>query len=169
MPSDPFGAPGPTAAPLNAPDARADLLDAVAYGRDEIALLRGVVGRIPDALHGERPRPDRLSLRETYAVLAARDRARTAALAAGPDAPPGPDAADAPPDGAADRPTDALLDEATAARQAWHDALAALPGTAWAAPDAPVGARVRAALLADAALLRALAESLFDVRTRPGG
>ena len=160
----------PTAAPASvSPDAaRAELLDAVAYALDEIALLRGVIGRIPEALHGERPRPDRLSLRETYALLAERDRARAAAFADGPDG-PFPPPANTPDADAATRPTAALLDEAEAARRAWLAALTALPGAVWADPDAPLGARVHAALLADAALLRDLAESLFDVRARAAG
>ncbi len=134
------------------------LLDQVAYLADELTMLRLVVARMPETLHATRPLDGQHSLREVLALLAARDTARLTALSA-PDG--SPETTDMPvPIGADAHPTDALLDAAIAARTALHAAAAALPDDAFAR-EAPA---LHAAVLTDAATLRALAEQFHDAQ-----
>lgn len=153
----------PEAAP-GVPD-RAALREALAYLLDEVAMLRAPLARLPEVLHVEAPISGAPSLRESYALLAARDEARTAALAGTitwPEA--GPHAA-VRAEGANACATDDLLDRVVAAREALLSALDALPEDHW--PD--VALRLHRAVLDDAALLRAVAEHLHDARGLTGG
>ena len=148
------------AAPSAAPDGRAELLDQLAYVDDELAMLAGVAPRLPEVLHTARGPEDADSLRTALARLATRDAARTEALRAGrafdPEGPV-PDAA------IADAETTDTLDliaRARTARQGFVNAAEAL------APDAFARSvpALHAAVLADAARWKTLAEQFFDAR-----
>jgi hypothetical protein len=150
--------PEPTGPAAVAPD-RAALRDALAYLRDEVEMLRVPLARLPEVLQTTRPHADALSLRQTYALIAARDEARRQvlrgeALGAEPSIPDDADALDA----------DALLTRVADARTRLLDALDALPDAAFAR-HAPA---LHAAVLEDAALLRTVAEHLHDARGLAG-
>lgn len=117
-------------------EARAVLLGSLAHLLDELALLRGIVGRVPAPVLDGRPTPSDRTLKEFYALVAAADDAvfipAVRALAEGDG-------------GVVERPDDdalladfeegagieAVLDRVTAAREALLAAFEALPPDAW--------------------------------------
>lgn len=117
-------------------EARAVLLGSLAHLLDEIALLRGIVGRVPEPVLDGRPTEADLTLKEFYALVAAADERlfRPAAEALGRES--GADV-NRPDDRAllagfdAAVPMPAVLDRVVAAREALLAAFEALPPGAW--------------------------------------
>ncbi|HYE58210.1 MAG TPA: hypothetical protein VD948_06875 [Rhodothermales bacterium] len=138
---------------------RAALLDALAYLRDEVEMVRVPLRRLPEALQTTRPYDDALSLRETYALLAARDEARLLALHRD-EAPLDPTV----PPGANDLDTETLLDHVVETRARLLAAVEALSDEAFARS----ASSLHAAVVEDAALLRTLAEHLYGAHGPAG-
>lgn len=152
MTSAPPGAPAPPMPPP-AEDRRAALLDQLAYLRDELALLPGLLPRLSRPLLVERPRPDTPSFVETIGAIARADAARLGAL--GQPAPAWPDDADE---------VTGPLARFDAGRLALVDALARAD---WSAPlpsGEPIEAFARRAVLDDAEALRTIGAFLFEAQ-----
>lgn len=116
---------------------RQALLAQLAYLIDEIEVLKGLIGRVPEPVLNARPLPDDLSIKETYGLIATRDAEvrlpRLRRMIA--DDQPVFEAVDdqtlvAQADWN-DRPIDAILDQVQDARRMLVAYARALPAEAW--------------------------------------
>lgn len=125
-------------------DVREALLSQLAYLLDEIEALRGVIGRVPEAVLAGRPVPGDRTIKEMYGLVAAADERvylpRLQAMAAG-TAPQ----------------YDEMDEPALAAATPWNE---------WAMDD--IFARIEAARSRMLAFLRALPPSAWDEGARIG-
>ena len=148
----------PDAHPAADSDLRTALLDQLALMIDEVEALRPVVGQVPEALQQMPTTDTGLSLRQTYAQIAAYDEhvvlPQVRQAAAGEPLDPASDD-ELGEEGAVvnDQPIDALLDRVQAARQSVVDALGALPAERWTRPVTALAHRITQR---DADLLRAV-------------
>lgn len=116
---------------------RMALLDQLAYLKDEIEALKGVIGRVPERLQEGRPVPGELSLKEAYGLIATLDadvrlpRLHRMVAEDEPHFEAADEAALATRQDWNALPMEAILVRVQAARQALLEALRALPEEEW--------------------------------------
>lgn len=120
-----------------AADEQRALLEQLAYLTDEVELLRGVIGRVPEAVLTAEPLDGTYSIKATYGLLATLDaavrRPRVERLVDedDPELEPVDEATIVAATDWDARPIDAILDELLGARRRLVDYLRGLPGDAW--------------------------------------